>query len=92
MFSKIEDGKIVMRLYDKKNAFKFDVVSYPDVDGMVHYKRSHGVIIGEILRFAKICSEKEPFTLRAKALTTKLILILIIRTQLKRMILCNLKK
>ncbi len=69
---KIVNGQIQMTLFDKRDGFNFEIASFPHADGLIHYRRSHGIVIGQLLRYAKICNRMEHFSVRAKTLTTKL--------------------
>lgn len=39
----IRDGKIHTKLYDKRDAFGFEIVNYPDLSGNIPEKQSYGV-------------------------------------------------
>ena len=67
------DGRLVFELYDKRDSFPFNIVSFPDLSGNVHYKKSHGVIVGQLIRYAKICDDKEQFKFRCGILTNRLL-------------------
>ena len=47
----INDGKLIVSTYDKRDAFPFAVRNFPDLSGNVHVRRSHGVIVGQLLRY-----------------------------------------
>ena len=50
---KVADKKFQRTLYDKRNDYDFEVNSFPPLPANVHYKIAHGVIIGQLRRFAK---------------------------------------
>ena len=60
------------KIYDKRDAFKFDIVNYPDVGGNIPECAAYGVCIGQILRIAKNTSQLHEFINRSKLLIKKL--------------------
>ncbi len=69
----VNKGRLVLTTYDKRDAFPFDVRSYPNLAGNVHGKKSHGIIVGQLRRFAQACDHWHDFSNRLKALTGKLL-------------------
>jgi hypothetical protein len=69
----INDGKIKLSLYDKRDEFPFEVRSFPDLSGNISFSSSHGIIIGQLRRYARACDHYSIFRQRARAVTTKLI-------------------
>ena len=49
----ISNGFVSSKIYDKRDDFDFDIVSYPFLDGEVPRFVSYGVYI--IIRFARVC-------------------------------------
>ena len=47
--------------------------SFPDLSGNIHFSRSHGIVIGQLARFAKACDHFPRFKEKAQALTTRLV-------------------
>ena len=68
----IEDGKFYTKTYDKREAFKFEIVNYPDLSGNIPERPAYGIYISQILRYAKICSQTKDFMDRIKLLFHKL--------------------
>ena len=62
-----------MSIYDKRDDFPFDIISFPNLSGNVHFRRSHGVIVGQLIRFSKRCDYGSHFSMRTSTLTHKLI-------------------
>ena len=48
-------------LFDKRRAFDFPIVNYPDLSGNISSKMSYGIINSQLLRFFKCCSELDDF-------------------------------
>jgi len=59
-------------VYDKRDDFPFHVVTFPNLSGNLHFRRTHGIIIGQPLRYAKNCQDREMFAQRTKVLTETL--------------------
>ena len=68
----VNDRKFILSIYDKTDDFDFSVVKYPHLSGNTHFKRSHGLISGILLRLT-VCSHFEQFAQRAKEATSRLI-------------------
>jgi hypothetical protein len=68
----INFGQIKLSTYDKRDDFPFEVRSFPNLEGNVHFTRSHGVIIGQLRRFALACEHYPHFLERLQTLTTRL--------------------
>lgn len=68
-----DEKQLVTSLYDKKDEFKFDIINFPFLHGNVHSRRSHGVIVSQLIRYARICLKVEDFSMRVKSLRQKLV-------------------
>ena len=69
----LNDNKIRLSLYDKRDSFPFEVISFPDLSGNLHFHNAHGVIIGQLIRFTQACDHYTHFRARTQNLTTRLI-------------------
>ena len=49
-------GKFRMKLYDKRDDYKFKVFSYPYLDGNIPETRSYGIFISQLVRFCSVNS------------------------------------
>ena len=65
----ISGGMVHVGLYDKRDSFGFRVVSFPTLPSNVDKKQAHAGLIGQLLRFGRVCSTVELFALRAQKLT-----------------------
>ena len=65
-------GKFKVTLYDKRNDYSFNVISYPYLDGNVPNNLSYGVFVSQLVRFAKINTLVEGFYHNVKCLVNKL--------------------
>ena len=52
------------KIYDKGDAFNFDIVNFPFLDGDVPHSPSNGVYISQLIRFARVCSHVDDFNNR----------------------------
>ena len=51
----VRNGRVQKSPYDKRDAFGFEVVSFPNLESNIHLNNSHGVLIGQLLRFTDSC-------------------------------------
>ncbi len=65
-------NKIMTSLYDKRKDFNFQINNYPNLSGNIHFKRSHGIIISQLIRYSKNCIFMNDFVKNSKDLINKL--------------------
>ena len=65
----IKDACIEVKTYDKRDAFKFEIINYPDLSGNIPTKPAYGVFTSQVIRYARICSKKGDLLERVKNLT-----------------------
>ena len=53
----IKDACIEVKTYDKRDAFKFEIINYPDLSGNIPTKPAYGVFTSQVIRYARICSK-----------------------------------
>ena len=63
------NGSVSSKIYDKRDDFDFDIVSFPFLDGDVPRRPSNGVYFSQLIRFARVCSHFDDFNTRNKCLT-----------------------
>ena len=68
----IENGRIWSKIFDKRDAFDFPIVNFPTLDGNIPLKSSYGVFIGELVRYARACTDIDDFRDRMLALVKRL--------------------
>ena len=49
----ISSGTVSTKIYDKRDDFDFDIVNFPFLDGDVPRRTSYGVVISQLIRFAR---------------------------------------
>ena len=69
----ISDGFVKTKIFDKRDDFDFDIVSFPYQDGDVPRSTTYGVYISQLIRFAGVSSHVDDFNTRNKVLTSKLL-------------------
>jgi hypothetical protein len=70
----IYQGKFRVKLFDKRVAYKFKVISYPFLDGNIPEKQTYGIFISQLVRFCKVNSTIEGFINDIKDLVNKLVM------------------
>ena len=69
---KIQDKVINVKLYDKREAFSFEIVNYPHMDSNIPRRIAYGVFGSQLIRFSRICTDKAELLKRIKLLIAKL--------------------
>ena len=68
----IRDNKIHSKLFDKRDAFGFTIVNFPDLSGKIPTKQSYGVFVSQLIRYTRCCMSFEDFVFRTRKLVTRL--------------------
>ena len=69
----IDNGYIYTKTFDKREAFNFEIVNYPDLSGNIPQHPAYGVFISQLIRHSRICNQKEELVKRIDTLITKLL-------------------
>jgi len=69
----VNDNRLVLSPYDKRDFFPFGVRSFPDLTGNLPFRTTHGVIVGQLRRFAICCYHFGHFRERLQGLTRRLL-------------------
>ena len=80
----IRDNKFYTKLFDKRDAFDFQIVNFPDLSGNIPKKHSYGVFVSQLVRYARCCDELKDFADRTKILIDRLTKQNFVRSQLRR--------
>ena len=51
-------------IYDKRDDLNFEIVNFPFLDGDVPCSPSYGVYVSQLIRFARVCSNRNYFNNR----------------------------
>ena len=71
LYISVYQGKYSFKSYDKRNAFRFDVINYPNLTGNIPKKPSYGVFISQLVRMCRINYFVKHFKNDAKVLISK---------------------
>ena len=69
----ISNSLVSSKIYDRRDDFDFDKVSFSFLDGDAPHRPSYGVYISQLIRFARVCRHVDDFNIRNKCLTAKLL-------------------
>ena len=61
------------RITNKRDDFPFEARRFPDLEGNVHHRRAHGMVMGQVGRFVKSNDTVARFEERMKDMTTRLL-------------------
>ena len=67
-----ENRILTFSLYDKRDAFSFNVVNFPYLDSCIPRKPALGIYFGQLIRIARICSNFGDFCKRTLSLSRRL--------------------
>ena len=81
-----KNNTIQTYIYDKRDDFNFTINNFPNLSGNIHASRSHGIVISQLIRFCKACTNVEDFIERSKTMMTQLINQHFLRDLLKKKI------
>ncbi len=69
----IEDKRITTKLFDKRDNFKFDIVSFPDLSGNIPSVPAYGVFTAQVLRIFRASTKFSDANIRIAQLASKLV-------------------
>ena len=69
----IKKNEIHTSLFDKRDAFGFKVVNFPDLTGNIPMKQSYGVFVLQLTRYARCCQDFADFRTRTLILVKRLV-------------------
>ena len=75
LFTKDENSNITTKLYDKCDAFGFQIVNFPFMSSNISSAPAYGVYASQFIRYARCCSNYSNFLSRHRALVTKLLIV-----------------
>ena len=76
-------GKLLTKLYDKRDVFSFKIVNFPFICGNIPSAPAYGVFISQLIRYARVCRNYADFLYRARTLTNRLLEQGYVATRLK---------
>ena len=66
-------GKLNLKLYDKRDDFNFPIVNFPFLSSNIPASPAYGVYVSQLIRYARASSGYRSFLHRGKLLTDKLL-------------------
>ena len=69
----IKGKQVEVKLFDKREAFGFEIVNYPHMDSNMPRSMAYGVFSSQMIRFARVCQLKDDFLFRMRSLICKLL-------------------
>ena len=69
----IKNGGMRKQPYDKRDDFKFDIVSFPNLASNISFRNSHGIFISQLIRLMRNCDFYADFCQKSKVLFEKLL-------------------
>ena len=69
----VATSKFYIKLYDKRNDYDFDVISFPYLNGDIPKGQSYEIFISQLIRYARINTSFSNYISDCKKLVTKLV-------------------
>ena len=69
-----DNGKLITRLYDKRDNFNFPIVNFPFLSSKIPLVLAYEIYASKLVRYAETCCKHQDFVDRGKLLTNKLFL------------------
>jgi hypothetical protein len=67
------EGRLRMKLYDKRDDFNFPIVNFPFICSNISAASAYGVYISQLIRYSRACGSYQDFLDRELLLTRKLL-------------------
>jgi hypothetical protein len=64
------EGRLRMKLYDKRDDFNFPIVNYPFICSNIPAAPAYGVYISQLIRYSRACGSYQDFLDRGLLLTS----------------------
>ena len=73
LFIRDKSNNITTKLYDKRDAFGFNIVNFPFMSNNIPSAPAYGVYASQLIRYARCCSNYSDLLLHHRALVTRLL-------------------
>ena len=80
----VYQGKLLYKLFDKREDFNFTVLNYPHACGNIPSAPTHGIFISQLIRFCNMNSSYKNYIQVCKKLYEKLVQQKFTKTRLQR--------
>ena len=67
------DKRLLVKLYDKRDDFNFNIVNFPFLSSNIPQSPAYGVYVSQLIRYARVSSAYSDFLVRSRLLTRKLL-------------------
>ena len=67
------DKRLLVKLYDKRDDFNFNIVNFPFLSSNIPQSPAYGVYVSQLIRYARASSAYSDFLVRSRLLTSKLL-------------------
>ena len=68
----ISNGDLVCSIFDKRDAFDFDIANFPDLSGNIRTALAYGTYISQLIRYSQSCHNYDNFSPRPSMLAERL--------------------
>ena len=68
----MSNGDLVCSIFDKSDAFDFDIVNFPDSSGNIPTAPVYGTYISQLIRYRRACHNYDNFSSRHSMLAERL--------------------
>ena len=68
----ISNCDLVCSIFDKRDAFGFDIVNFPDLSGNIPTAPAHGIYISQLITYSRACHNYHNFSSRHSMLSERL--------------------
>ena len=68
----ISNGDLICLIFDKRDAFDFDIVNFPDLPGNIRTDPAYGTYISQLIRYSRACHNYDNFSSRHSKLAERL--------------------
>ena len=72
LLADISNDDLVCSMFDKRDAFDFDIVNFPDLSGNIPTAPAYGTYIPQLIRYSRACHNYDNFSSRHSMLAEKL--------------------
>ena len=73
LFTRDRNNNITTKLYDKRDAFGFQIVNFPFMSSNIPSAPAYGVYVSQLIRYARCCSSYSDFLIRHRAVVKRLL-------------------
>ena len=72
LLTDISNGDLVCSIFDKKDAFDFNIVNFPDLSGNISTAPAYGTYISQLIKYSRACHNYDNLSSRHYILAERL--------------------